>query len=119
MNWKDITLPFADDSCLITSDKRRHEKIMNEIHDIIKSMGLSNVQSQFPTVVVNPTIAHLYYDDFVLKPLKDACEKLFSSNITYKDKFKDIHENVTIWWKTFKKIIRDKFKLKVYTQYIC
>ena len=36
-----ITLPFADDFCLITSDKRHHQKIMNEIHSITKTMNLT------------------------------------------------------------------------------
>ena len=36
-----ITLPFADDFCPITFDKKRHQKIMNEIHDITQSMGLT------------------------------------------------------------------------------
>ena len=31
---KYITLPFADDFCLITSNKRHHQKIMDEIHGI-------------------------------------------------------------------------------------
>ena len=35
-----ITLPFADDFCLITSNKRVHQKIMNDILDITQSMNL-------------------------------------------------------------------------------
>ncbi len=27
------TLPFADDFCLISANKRHHQKIMNEIYD--------------------------------------------------------------------------------------
>ena len=38
---KYITLPFADDFCLITSNKRHHQKIMDEIHDITKAMNLT------------------------------------------------------------------------------
>ena len=35
-----ITLPFADDFCLITSDKRTHQRLMKQIDDHIKSMGM-------------------------------------------------------------------------------
>ena len=35
-----ITLPYADDFCLITSDLRTHRKLISEIHDNINSMGM-------------------------------------------------------------------------------
>ena len=35
-----ITLPYADDFCLITTDMRRHQIIINEIQDCINSMGM-------------------------------------------------------------------------------
>ena len=34
-----ITLPYADDFILVTTDKRRHQKLMNEIADITESMN--------------------------------------------------------------------------------
>ena len=35
-----ITLPYADDFCLITTDLRTHQKIINEIQSNICSMGM-------------------------------------------------------------------------------
>ena len=35
-----ITLPFADDFNLITTDKRRHQKLINELQQLTSSMGL-------------------------------------------------------------------------------
>ena len=35
-----ITLPYADDFCLITSNLRTHQRIINEIQSNIKSMGM-------------------------------------------------------------------------------
>ena len=35
-----ITLPYADDFCLITRDLRTHQKLINIIHDHITSMGM-------------------------------------------------------------------------------
>ena len=35
-----ITLPFADDFCLITTDLRTHQRIINQISSNINSMGL-------------------------------------------------------------------------------
>ena len=35
-----ITLPYADDFCLITTNKRTHQKLINEINNNINSMGM-------------------------------------------------------------------------------
>ena len=37
---KIITLPYADDFCLITTDLRKHQKIQNEIKSKIESIGM-------------------------------------------------------------------------------
>ena len=37
---KFITLPYADDFCLITTDKRTHQRILNQINENIKSLGM-------------------------------------------------------------------------------
>ena len=37
---KYITLPYADDYCLITTNKRTHQKVINEIDNNINSMGM-------------------------------------------------------------------------------
>ena len=36
-----ITLPYADDFCLITTDMRAHKRLISEIHCHINSMGMS------------------------------------------------------------------------------
>ena len=35
-----ITLPFADDFNLITRDVRKHKKLIEELHNLTRSMGL-------------------------------------------------------------------------------
>lgn len=35
-----ITIPYADDFCLITTNLKSHQKIINEIHRNINSMGM-------------------------------------------------------------------------------
>ena len=35
-----FTLPYADDFCIISTDKRTHQRLMNQISDKIKSMGM-------------------------------------------------------------------------------
>ena len=36
-----ITLPFADDFCLLTADKRKHQKLMTDVLDLTHSMNLT------------------------------------------------------------------------------
>ena len=40
-NTNYITLPYADDFNLITTDKRRHQRILNEIQEMTSSMNLT------------------------------------------------------------------------------
>ena len=35
-----ITLPYADDFCIISTDKRRHQKLINTINQYTKTMGM-------------------------------------------------------------------------------
>ena len=92
-----ITLPFADDFCLITSDKHRHQIIMNEINDITKSIGLTLKPVKCKSISIHSGKSDdctFAIRDVVLKSLTDAPEKFLGSNISYKGKSKDIHELV-------------------------
>ena len=40
LNGEIITLPYAYDFCLITTDLRKHQNIQNEIKSKIESMGM-------------------------------------------------------------------------------
>ena len=35
-----VTLPYADDFCIISTDKRTHQRLMNQVSDKINSMGI-------------------------------------------------------------------------------
>ena len=75
-----ITLPFADDFCLITSDKRHHQKIMNEIHSITKTMNLTLKPVKCKSISIcsgRSKACTFSIGDNVLKSLKDAPEKNF------------------------------------------
>ena len=107
------------------SDKRRHQIIMNEIHDITKSMGLTLKPVKCKSISIRGGKSDdctFAIGDVVLKSLKDAPEKFLGSNFTYKGKSKDIHEIVNNklegMMENIKKCrIRDEFKLKEYSQY--
>ena len=113
-----ITLPFADDFCLITSDKRHHQKIMNEIHSITKTMNLTLK----PVKCKSISICSGRSKACTKNECEDAPEKFLGCNITYSGKSADIHEIVqsklTGMADNIKScMVRDEFKLRVYTQY--
>ena len=120
-----ITLPFADDFCLITSDKRRHQKIMTEINDITKTMNLTLKPVKCKSISIcsgKSTDCTFSLGNVTLKSLKDNPEKFLGSNITFEGKSKNIHELVQVKLRSMTEnittcSIRDEFKLKVYTQY--
>ncbi len=120
-----ITLPFADDFCLITANKRHHQKIMNEIYDITCSMNLTLKPVKCKSISIRSgksDACTFTLGDNVLKSLKDAPEKFLGSNITFSGKSKDINEIVkskleTITSNVSSCMIRDEYKLRVYTQY--
>ena len=118
-----ITLPFADDFCLITTDKRHHQKIMNEIHSITKTMNLTLKPVKCKSISIRsgrPDACTFTLGDNVLKSLKDAPEKFLGSNISFSGKSVDTYEIVQSKLNGMINNIgsckvRDEFKLKVYS----
>ncbi len=81
-----ITLPFADDFCLLTSDKRKHQKLMTKILDITSSMNLTLKPVKCKTMSIcsgSPDNCTFKIGDIVLKSLQDTPEKFLGSTITF------------------------------------
>ena len=122
---KYITLPFADDFCLITSDKRKHQKIMGEIHEITKSMNLTLKPSKCKSISIcsgKPNVCQFKIGDNVLKTTKEAPQKFLGKYITHGFKSKDVYDiiqsNLSDHISNINKSqVRNEFKLRVYIQY--
>ncbi len=120
-----ITLPFADDFCLLTSDKRKHQKLMTEILDITSSMNLTLKPIKCKTMSIrsgSPDNCTFTIGDNVLKSLQDAPEKFLGSTITFRGKTKETFDNVKdkligIIDNIDNSQIRNEYKVRVFTEY--
>jgi hypothetical protein len=123
---KYITLPFADDFCLITSNKRRHQKIMNEINNLACSMNLTLKPSKCKSISIRsgkPAEISFNIGENVLNTLKVAPEKFLGCQITFNGKTKDIFELMSTKLSEYitnidNSAIRNEYKLRVYVQYV-
>ena len=61
-----ITLPYADNFCLITTDMRAHKRLMAELNSHINSMGMSLKPSKcraFSLVKGKPSVVNFHIGD--------------------------------------------------------
>ena len=98
---------------------------MDEIHDVTKSMNLTLKPVKCKSISIRSgksDACTFSIGDNVLKSLKDAPEKFLGSNITFSGKSSDINAIITsklenVITNVSSCMIRDEFKLRVYTQY--
>ena len=84
-----ITLPFANDFCLLPADKRKHQKLMTEVLDLTRSMNLTLKPVKCKTMSIrsgSPDDCTFVIGDTTLQYLKDAPETFLGSTVTYKAK---------------------------------
>ncbi len=120
-----ITLPFADDFCLITSHMRNHQRIINSINERTRSMNLVLKPVKCRSISIcsgSPKEVSFLIGDFKVPTVKDKPEKFLGSYITFfgktsevfeiiKSKLCDMMDNID------SVNIRGEFKTRVYTQY--
>ena len=120
-----ITLPFADDFCLITTHKRTHQRLMNELSELTASMNLTLKPVKCKSLSIcsgKPKAIKFSIGDNKLKSVQDAPEKFLGVLITLynktsdhfevvKSKLNSMIENINV------SLIRNEFKLRVYNEY--
>ena len=119
-----ITLPFADDFCLITTHKRTHQRLMNELSELTASMNLTlkPVKCKSSMCSGKPKAIEFSSGDNKLKSIQDAPEKFLGVLITLYNKTSDhfevvksklnfMIENINV------SLLRNEFKLRVYNEY--
>ena len=121
-----ITAPFADDFCLVTGNKRSHQRLLNEIDHHIKSMGLRLKPSKcrslsFSSGKFNDVIFSVGDDQ--ISSVGNEVHKYLGAVITKNLTSSDIHEYLSSKIeKSLKNIdsslIRNEYKLKVYSRYL-
>ena len=122
---KIITLPYADDFCLITTNKRTHQRLMNLIDSKIRSMGMKlkpvkcrtfSIKSGSPCDLVfsisNNLIPTIFHEEQkflgkLLFPLGKSIDIFYF----FKTEFSSRLENLNAT------LIRDEYKLWIYKHY--
>ena len=121
-----ITLPFADDFNLITTDKRRHQLIIDQLQTLTRSMGLKLKPSKCKSLSIRSgssvDLEFKLGDDTIDSIIHDRSHKFLGAHYTFAstggavadiiyDKFKSGLENIDSL------LIRDEFKVRLYSDY--
>ena len=121
-----ITLPYADDFCLITSDLRTHKELISEIHNNINSMGMKLKPSKCRSLSIQAGISKdvpFHIGDNRIPSIRDEEQKFLGrllffsgkSEETFKlvyDTLKDALERIEA------SLIRSEYKLWILKNYL-
>ena len=73
-----ITLPYADDFCIISTDKRTHQRLMNQISEKINSVGMKIKPSMcrsFSLSSGKPNIIQLNFENCIIPSISEEEQK--------------------------------------------
>ena len=73
-----VTTPYADDFCLISTNLKSHQKLINEIHSQITSMGMKLKPSKcrsFSCSAGKPKVVSFHIGDNEIASIKDEEQK--------------------------------------------
>ena len=121
-----ITLPYADDFCLITTNLKTHQNIINEIHNNINSMGMKLKPSKCRSFSIRSGISAnipFHIGDTLIPSISEEEQKFLGkllffsgkSEETFKlvrDTLKEALENIEA------SLIRPEYKLWILKNYL-
>ena len=123
-----INLPYADDFCVITSNKTTHQKILDDINGKVKSIGIKIKSSECRSLSISsgsPKIEHFKVDDNIIPSIGEEGQEqkylgrllFFKSGgkLTFELLKEKLSEKMTNLNST---AVRNEFKLQIYKMYI-
>ena len=121
-----ITLPYADDFCLITRDKRTHQRIINEITKHINSMGMKVKPSKCRSFSIkkgSPEIVHFDIEGYKVPSIAEEEQKFLGRVLFFSGKssecFELLESKVKEKLQNLEKMaVRNEFKLEIYKIYV-
>ena len=84
-----VTLPYADDFCLISRDSRTHQNLINSIHTQITSMGMKLKPSKcrsFSLLGGSPSVVPFHIDGSPVASIRDEEQKFLGKLLFFKGK---------------------------------
>ena len=120
-----ITLPYADDFCVITSDKRKQQKFINLVNTRIISMGMRLKPSKCRSFSLCSGRAEdiaFHLGDYKIPSIKDEEQKFLGKLLFFSGKSKETYDHILCTLRegldrieaTF---IRPEYKLWIYKHY--
>jgi len=121
-----ITFPYADDFCLITRDKRTHQRIINEIVKHINSMCMKIKPSKCRSFSIksgSPETLHFDIEGYKVPSIAEEEQKFLGRVLFFsgkssecfdllESKIREKLENLN------KSAVRNEFKLEIYKIYV-
>ena len=120
-----ITLPYADDFCVITSDKRKQQKFISLVNSRINSMGMRLKPSKCRSFSISSGRAEdisFYLGEYKIPSIKDEEQKFLGKLLFFtgkpKDTFDLIHSTLREGLERIETtLIRPEYKLWIYKHY--
>ena len=124
-NKSNITLPYADDFCLITTNMKTHQRLIHEINNHIESMGMHLKPSKCRSFSIKsgkPSIVPFYIGNYEIPSIAHEEQKFLGKVIFFSCKasetfnyFKEIFENKLT--NIDNALIRSEYKVWIYHKY--
>ena len=90
-----ITLPYVDDFCLMTTDKRTHQRILNKIEENINSLGMEEEKSKCRSFSISggkPTVVHFSVKGYNIPSISEEEQKFLGRVLFFEGKSKQTFE---------------------------
>ena len=121
-----ITLPYADDFCLISTNKATHQKLINKIHSQIASMGMKLKPSKcrsFSISAGKPKVEPFHIGDSYVPSIRDEEQKFLGRLLFFSGKSEETYTHIkNIFTKGIenieKALVRNEYKLWIYANYL-
>ncbi len=123
---KIICTPFADDFNLITTHKKTHQNLMDEIYSNTTSMGLKLKPSKcrtFSIVSGKPTAVSFALGESLLETIENDPHKFLGHNITFNGKQSETFAYIQNYFserleRIDSLLIRGEYKIEIYKKYL-
>ena len=123
---KFITLPYADDFCLITSNKRSHQNLINIINNHTQSMGMKLKPCKCRSFTISsgkPSDVTFKIDDENIATIKHEDQNFLGKLLFFSGKSEDTFNHIkSVFKEGLENIdessVRDEYKLWIYSNYL-
>ena len=121
-----VTLPYTDDLCLISRDKRSHQRLINEISKHINSMGMKIKPSKCRSFSIKsglPDIVNFDIEGYQVPSIANEEQKFLGRVLFFKGKsaecFQLLESKIKEKLENLEKTaVRNEFKIEIYKIYI-